>query len=86
MLVRAESADEAVRLGEAEAQKYAGANDAEYLGFIDTFRCFAGELEAGVEVYSLMRTSPLDPEAFVTRYFDDGTQHAKSIDDDGQTT
>ena len=82
VLVRAESAEEAIRFGEAEAQEYASANDVEYLGFIDTFHSFASELGAGTEVYSLMRTSPLDPEDFVTRYFDDGTQHSRSDDDD----
>lgn len=82
VLIHAGSADEAIRLGEAEAREYASANDAEYLGFIDTFHSFATELGAGTEVYSLMRTSSLKSEDFVTRYFDDGTQHSRSDDAD----
>ena len=41
VVIRADSPDEALRLGQAEAQEYASANQAEYLGFIDTFHIFA---------------------------------------------
>jgi len=81
VLIRAASAAEAIRLGEAEAEEYARQNEAEYLGFIDTFHIFSDEVGAGTEVYSLMRTSPLSSEEFVTKYYDDGTQHSGTADE-----
>jgi len=82
VLVKAASATDAIRLGEAEAEEYARMNDAEYLGFIDTFHLFTNQVGTGTEIYSNMRTSPLSPDEFVTKYYDDGTQHSRSADEE----
>ena len=81
VLVQASSPAQAIELGEAEAREYARANHAEYLGFIDAFHMFAAEVGPGTEVYSLMRTSHLTPEDFVSWYYDDGTQHSRPPDE-----
>jgi len=81
VLIRATSTSEAIQRGEVEAEAYARANEAEYLGFIDTFHLFTDHVGSGTEVYSLMRTSPLAPKDFVTKYFDDGTQHSGTLDE-----
>ena len=81
VLVHAGSASEAIRRGKAEAQEYAQSNDADYLGFIDTFHLFSDDVGSGTEVYSLMRTSSGTPGEFISRYFDDGTQHSRNTEE-----
>ena len=71
LLLRAASAEEAMRLAEREASAYAAATDAEYLGFVETFQLFERGLASGMEVFSLMRSSSRAPRAFISRYYDD---------------
>ena len=75
-LLRARDLADALARGEALAQEYArGREGIEYLGFIDVYE-ISDDIGDGAEVYSLLRTSPLDARQFVTRYHDDGTQHS----------
>jgi hypothetical protein len=78
VLVRASSQEAAIRAAEANAREYADDNDAVYLGFVDTFHIFSENLGDGTEVYSLMQTSQLERDEFVSKYFDDGTQHSQA--------
>ena len=82
VVIQADSPSDAIQRGEAEAAEYARANEADYLGFIDTFHMFSNRVNSGTEVYSLLRTSPLAPKEFVSTYFDDGTQHSRVSDED----
>ena len=78
VLLRAHDLNEAIALGEAEAEVYSNQLDGvRYTGFISAFHLLDTESTTGVEVYSLMRVSPLDTDAFLDRYYDDGTERTQ---------
>ncbi len=78
VVLKAESLDEAIRLGEAEAASYSGSNEgASYTGFISAYHLFVRKLDNGAEVYSLMRQSSLNTDAFLDRYYDDGSERTQ---------
>jgi hypothetical protein len=76
LIVRASDFPEAQAKAEAEARRYA-ANGIEYLGYIDVYHLPAETLEDGVEVYSLMRSSKLQPREYLNRFHDTGAEHSK---------
>jgi hypothetical protein len=65
---------EAVELAEAEAGEYAGTVDGRYLGLAQAYQ-LADEIGHGVELFSLIRDSGLDPERYLSTFFDTGTGH-----------
>ncbi|MGW4379577.1 hypothetical protein [Kitasatospora sp. NPDC004531] len=78
-LWRASSAEDAIARAEAEAETYAAENSVEYLGFAQSYRMVEGDGAAdapgvGTEVFSLLRDSPLEPDAYLDAYFDSGTE------------
>ncbi|MCG6499782.1 hypothetical protein [Kitasatospora sp. A2-31] len=73
-LWQASSADEAIALAEAEAGTYAAGNGSHYLGLAQSYR-LDGVPGAGAEVFSLLRDSPLEPDAYLDAFFDTGTEH-----------
>jgi hypothetical protein len=73
-LWRAESFDDAIALAEAEAAQYAEVLGADYLGLAQAY-LLADELGPGAEVFSLIRHSALDPEDYVSQFFDTGDEH-----------
>ena len=74
-LWRSDSFEGAVALAEAEAQQYAQDVDGQYLGLAQAFHLASGpDLEQGVEVFSLIRESDLDPDTYLDRYFDTGDE------------
>jgi hypothetical protein len=76
VLLRARDLDDALVRGEVAAEQYArDLEHAEYLGFIDVYE-ISDDILDGAEVYSLLRSSPLDAREFVKRCFDDGTEHS----------
>ncbi|MFI0352460.1 DUF4288 domain-containing protein [Actinomadura sp. 9N407] len=81
---RAASFDEAIAKAETEALEYAATCNGRYLDFAQAY--FIGEDEMigeGSEVFSLMRTSELDRDAYVTRYFDTGQERQRILAEDG---
>jgi hypothetical protein len=70
---RACDAAEAIRLAEADARDYASDIDANYLGLAQAYT-MADDLVAGAEVFSLMRTSRLNPAGYLHGYFDTGAE------------
>jgi hypothetical protein len=77
LLVRASSLEEAIERAEAEAARYAqDLGDAEYLGDADAFHVFSSEIGDLTEVFSLMRESDLDAEAYVRAFFQTGRERA----------
>ncbi|MQY06083.1 hypothetical protein [Actinomadura macrotermitis] len=71
----AASSDEAFAKAEAAAYEYADICDGEYLEFAQAY--FIGDEEAiveGTEVYSLIRESELEPDAYLTSFFNTGTE------------
>jgi hypothetical protein len=69
VLIRASDPDEAVRLAEEEAKRYAS-DTGKYLGYVNVFRIL-DEIGAGAEVFSAMRSVPLAEDEFVTRFCED---------------
>ncbi|MEW1913728.1 hypothetical protein AB0442_35775 [Kitasatospora sp. NPDC085895] len=70
-LWRATSAAGAIALAEAEAAGYAEDTGVEYTGLAQCYEA-VDVPGPGAEVFSLLRDSPLEPDAYLDRYFDDG--------------
>ena len=78
---RARSAEEAIARAEAEALEYAAVieeSPSTYLGLAQSYQLFE-ELAEGAEVYSLMRTSTLEPEEYLDAFFDTGTERQATV-------
>ena len=72
-LWKAESLGESIELAEIEAKVYAG-GEPEYLDLLQAF-WLSEELtlpHQGVEVFSLLRESDLEPKAYLDTFFDSG--------------
>jgi hypothetical protein len=69
----ADDFDHAIQLAEEEATIYAGNAASMFLGFAQAFKMTAS-LESGVEVFSLMRESTLEPDEYLSRFFDTGAE------------
>jgi hypothetical protein len=78
-LWQASSSEEAIALAEAEAEDYAGDED-EYLELAQAYQLFEGPAH-GAEVFSLMRASLLEPDAYLDTFFDTGAERAQVLDD-----
>ena len=81
-LWRAASAEDAIARAETEAFAYAAAiedHPGQYLGLAQSFRLF-DEPADGAEVFSLMRDSHLEPEAFLDTFFATGTEHQVELE------
>lgn len=74
-LWRADSADHAIELAEHEAAGYLALMEAgdEYLGLAQAYR-LAEEPGHGSEVFSLLRESELDHDAYLDAFFDTGAE------------
>lgn len=73
---RASSLASALDCAEREARRYASENGVTFLDFAQAYALAeTHELGPGTEVFSLLRDSPLAPEAYVTRFFDTGGEH-----------
>jgi hypothetical protein len=79
-LWRAPSVDHAIELAEDEAASYAAVMDArvmdagdEYLGLAQAYE-LVDDPGHGSEVFSLLRESELDAEAYLDTFFDTGTE------------
>ncbi|MGV9264961.1 hypothetical protein ACWDRR_09890 [Kitasatospora sp. NPDC003701] len=72
-LWQAVSTNRAIARAEAEARTYAEENGLRYLGLAQCYRLATeGRPGDGDEVFSLLRDSSLDGEAYLDRYFDTG--------------
>nr|AGU11700.1 hypothetical protein [uncultured organism] len=67
--------DQAIALAEDEIAQYAeGSTGLKYVGLAQAYRMDEGTPGAGSEVFSLIRNSDLEPDAYVKRFFDDGQE------------
>jgi hypothetical protein len=73
-LWRADSLDQAIELAEAEAREYVAGSDAQWCGLVQAYRLSDDPQAQGAEVFSLMRTSDLEPSAYLDRFFDTGAE------------
>jgi hypothetical protein len=78
-LWKAETADDAIALAEQEAEDYADEED-EYLELAQAFKLF-DEPGNGAEIFSLMRSSHLGPDAYLDAFFDTGDERAQVTED-----
>ena len=76
-LWQAESIDDAIEMGEREAHAYAG-DSSTYLGLCQSYWLADPVPVTGVEVFSLLRESDLEPEAYIDTFFDNGDEHQRS--------
>jgi hypothetical protein len=65
-------------VAEAEARDYAVAVDAEYTGIAQGYQLDA-EPGHGAEVFSLMRDSNLDADAYLDTFFNTGSERQQSV-------
>lgn len=78
IIVRAESFNEAIAKAEEYSRKYES-DTTQYLGYAMAFHIFdenGPSLGEGVEVFSLIRESDLDPKAYIDRFHDTGNECA----------
>ena len=71
----AASADDAIALAESEATEYAD-GIGRYLGLAQSSE-MSDEPRIGTEIYSLIRTSDLADDAYLTAFFDTGSEHQR---------
>jgi hypothetical protein len=78
-LWRASNLDEAIGLAESEAAEYSSLlNSVNYVGLSQAF-ALMGEPGHGSEVFSLIRDSDLDPEEYISHFFEVGTERQGEI-------
>lgn len=80
-LWRAKSADAAIARAEAEALEYGASieeSPSTYTGLAQCYRLF-NEPGDGAEVFSLLRDSELEPESYLDRFFDTGSERQNHI-------
>ena len=79
-LWQATSVEEAIALAEGEALEYAGDED-EYLEIAQAYQLYEGPAQ-GVEVFSLMRSSDLEPDAYLDAFFDTGAERQQVFEEE----
>ncbi|MFT4167151.1 MAG: hypothetical protein QM650_18085 [Microlunatus sp.] len=78
-LWNARDIDEAIAMAEVEAEAYAAVIDdapSEYLGLAQAYALFDSP-DHGAEVFSLIRSSGLDPSSYLDAFFDTGREHQR---------
>ncbi|WP_344177249.1 hypothetical protein [Kribbella lupini] len=81
-LWRAASAEDAIERAEAEALEYAGSvveSPDSYLGMAQSYQLFDAPGD-GAEVFSLMRTSALEPTEYLDTFFDTGAERQRPVE------
>ncbi|MFG2848748.1 hypothetical protein ACGF12_37195 [Kitasatospora sp. NPDC048296] len=82
-LWQAGSADGAIARAEDEARRYASENGLRYLEFAQSYHLATdGRPGDGDEVFSLLRDSRLDRDAYLDHYFDTGQEHQTTTTED----
>ena len=78
VLLRARDQDDAIVRAEEEAARYvqAAENGTEHLGSVIVYEMF-DDVGDGAEVFSLLRSTPLDPQTFLGRYHDPDGLHSR---------
>ena len=83
VILRARDQDDAIARAEEEAARYVKAVDEgmEYMGSVNVYEMF-DDVADGAEVFSLLRSTRLDPEAFLERYHDPDGLHSRPASGD----
>ena len=77
VVITASSFDDAISKAEIEAESYASETGMRYLEFVNIFKIENNKIEDGTEVYSLMRETELEADAYLNRFFDTGSERTK---------
>lgn len=81
VLLRADDFDHALRRAEDDARAYAALLDGvEYVEHLDVYHLFESSIGDVTEVFSLIRESRLEPEAYISRFFDTGSERSRSVE------
>jgi hypothetical protein len=78
----AASAEDAIERAEAEALEYAGSiaeSPDSYLGIAQSYRLVDAPGD-GAEVFSLMRSSALEPTEYLDTFFSTGTERQRTVE------
>jgi hypothetical protein len=78
-LWRASEIDEAIGFAESEASTYASEPGSEYLGYCQAYALFDEVQANGVEVFSLLRDSDLEPTQYLDTFFDAGSEREYAV-------
>jgi hypothetical protein len=70
----ASSFEAAIERAEAEAVEYQAIGDCEYLRLAQAYHLATDLIEDGFEVFSLIRSSDLEPAECLNRFFDTGSE------------
>ena len=78
-LWRANDLDQAIDLAETEAQAYASEVGVEHLGFCQAYALVADVEANGIEVFSLLRGSNLEPLEYLDTFFATGDERERAV-------
>jgi hypothetical protein len=73
----ASDSDEAIASAEEEARSYASDSNDEYLGFCQSYALVEEAGPNGIEVFSLLRESDLEPSQYLDAFFATGNEHER---------
>ena len=76
-LWKASDIDEAIALAEEEARAYASDSGEEYLEFCQAYALVEESEANGIEVFSLLRDSDLEPAQYLDAFFATGGEHER---------
>jgi len=77
-LWRAENINQAIQFAEKEASEYSD-ESCEFLGFSQGYAMYESAQENGIEVFSLLRESDLEPELYLNSFFDSGLERESKV-------
>jgi hypothetical protein len=78
-LWQADNLDDAIAVAESEALAFAQTIDVEYLGLAQGY-WLSVPPRNGAEIFSLCRESDLEPDDYLDRFFDTGTERQRQED------
>lgn len=73
--------DDAIKIAEKEAEKYAKQNGHEYMNFVDIYHTYLKKIDTTKpnEVFSLIRATTLEPKEYLDHFFDTGKESTKDV-------
>lgn len=77
-LWQAHNLEQAIEFAESEALEYAD-ESCEFLGYWQAYAMFEPIQATGIEVFSLLRESDLEPEEYLNSFFDSGCEHQGTV-------
>jgi hypothetical protein len=81
-LWQADSIDAAIRMAEEEASDYEQGSGFRYVGLAQAYDLKSDAVANASEVFSLIRSSSLEPSDYIDRFFDTGAELQRSGADD----